>query len=159
MIIVGGGAQSAAGFQPASRLKGGCSHNWLPHRNRKQGIDRDDDLDYIVVKMSRATLGELEHIVLLAILRLGDRAYGVTIADEIRKCTDRDPAPGALYVTLDRLEDKGLVVSRFGDPTPERGGRAKRLFRVEVAGNRALQISDQTIRNMTAGLKGRWGTI
>ena len=63
---------------------------------------------------------------LLAILRLGDNAYSVTIRQEIAACTERDPAPGALYTTLDRLDDKGLVTSRYGDPTPERGGRAKR---------------------------------
>ena len=62
-------------------------------------------------------LGEFEQVVLLAILRLGDRAYGVTIREEIRDCTNREPTPGALYTTLDRMEEKGLVRSRLGGPT------------------------------------------
>jgi len=73
-----------------------------------------------------ASLGEFEQIVLLAILRLGENAYGVTIRAEIAAHTKRKPVPGALYTTLDRMEEKGLVVSRLGDPTPQRGGRAKR---------------------------------
>ena len=68
-----------------------------------------------------AAVGEFEQVVLLAILRLGDRAYGVTIREEIRICTNREPTPGALYTTLDRIEEKGLVISRLGDPTPQRG--------------------------------------
>lgn len=67
-------------------------------------------------------------MVLLAILRLDGRAYGVTIQEEIHARTDRDPAPGALCTTLDRLEDKGLITSRLGDPTPQRGGRASVIF-------------------------------
>ena len=74
-------------------------------------------------------LGEYEQIVLLAILRLGESAYGVTIRSEIAECTGRDPAPGALYTTFDRLQQKGLVASRLGDPTPQRGGRATRKGR------------------------------
>jgi DNA-binding PadR family transcriptional regulator len=72
-------------------------------------------------------LGEFEQIVLLAILRLDDDVYGVSIRDEIAGCTDREPSPGALY-TLDRMEDKGLVTSRFGQTTPQRGGRASGTF-------------------------------
>src|SRR4030095_8312392 len=83
-------------------------------------------------------LGEFEQVVLLAILRLGPEAYGVTIRREIAACTERDPAPGALYTTLDRLEDKGLVTSRYGDPTPERGGRAQRYFTLTAPGVRRL---------------------
>ena len=80
--------------------------------------------------MAAASLGEFEQIVLLAILRLGEFAYGVSIRDEIAACTGRAPAPGALYTTLDRLENKGMVGSRLVDPTPLRGGRAKRYFNV-----------------------------
>jgi PadR family transcriptional regulator, regulatory protein PadR len=104
-------------------------------------------------------LGSLEHIVLLALVRLDGCAHGMIVRREIEKQTGRNVSIGAVYATLERLEAKGYVSSSTGEPTPERGGRAKRLFRVEVAGNRALQISDQTIRNMTAGLKGRWETI
>jgi len=78
---------------------------------------------------------------------------------EIEQRTGRNISIGAVYATLERLEEKGYVSSFTGQPTPQRGGRAKRLFRVEAAGKRALQISGQTIRSMTAGLKDRWGTI
>jgi PadR family transcriptional regulator PadR len=84
------------------------------------------------------TLGEFEQIVLLTILRLGDSAYGVSIRREIAARTRRSPSPGALYTTLDRLEEKGLVTSRLGDPTPERGGRAKRYFKVSAKGVAAV---------------------
>ena len=83
-------------------------------------------------------LGEFEQVVLLAILRLDDNAYGVTIGKEIRECTDRNPAPGALYNTLDRLEDKGMLTSRMGDASTQRGGRAKRLFSVTAKGIEAV---------------------
>ena len=79
-------------------------------------------------------LGTLEQIVLLAAMRLGDRAYGMTVRDEIEKRTGRAVSLGAVYVTLQRLEDKGLVSSRFGEPTAERGGRSKRYYRITDAG-------------------------
>jgi PadR family transcriptional regulator PadR len=73
-------------------------------------------------------LGEFEQVVLLAILRLGEDAYGASIRSEIEKCTGRGPTPGAMYTTLDRLESKAMVRSRMGEPTAQRGGRAKRFF-------------------------------
>jgi DNA-binding PadR family transcriptional regulator len=97
-------------------------------------------------------LGEFEQIVLLAILRLGDEAYGVTIRREIAECTEREPAPGALYTTLDRLEEKGLVTSKYGDPTPERGGRAKRYFTVTARGVRAVASAQRAYRRLMQGL-------
>jgi len=100
-------------------------------------------------------LGEFEQIVLLAILRLDDGAYGVTIRDEIAACTDRDPSPGALYTTLDRMEEKGLVTSRFGQPTPERGGRAKRYFRVTAKGEAAVASAQRAYQRLLQGLKLR----
>ena len=99
------------------------------------------------------TLGEFEQIVLLAILRLGEEAYGVSIRAEIAVCTGRETAPGALYTTLDRLEDKGLVRSRLGDPTPERGGRAKRYFTVTDAGARAVASAQRAYQRLLKGLK------
>lgn len=75
---------------------------------------------------------------------------------EIEKRTGRNISIGAVYATLERLEAKGYVSSFTGEPTAERGGRAKRLFRVEAAGNRALEISEQTIRSMKAALRNRW---
>ena len=97
------------------------------------------------------SLGEFEQVVLLAILRLGGNAYGVTIGTEITACTRREPAPGALYTTLDRLEDKGLVTSRLGDPTPQRGGRAKRYFVVSSKGLAAITRAQQSYRRLLEG--------
>src|SRR5580698_9110667 len=103
--------------------------------------------------MARPTsLGELEQVVLLAILRAGDNAYGVTIRAEIAACTDREPAPGALYTTLDRLEEKGMVVSRMGDPTPQRGGRAKRYFAVTASGMEAVARAQRSYQRLLKGL-------
>jgi PadR family transcriptional regulator, regulatory protein PadR len=98
-------------------------------------------------------LGEFEQIVLLAILRLDDTAYGVTIRAEIAECTRREPAPGALYTTLDRLEEKGLVSSRYGDPTPKRGGRAKRYFKVSALGVKAVARAQQSYQRLLKGLR------
>ena len=103
-------------------------------------------------------LGSLEHIVLLAIAQLGENAYGVSVRREIERRTGRDLSIGATYATLERLEAKGFVSSSLGEPTAERGGRAKRLFRIEAAGEEALRASQKAIRSMTTGLKRRWGT-
>jgi DNA-binding PadR family transcriptional regulator len=97
-------------------------------------------------------MGDFEQIVLLAILRVGEDAYGVTIRAEIELCTGRDPAPGALYTTLDRLEDKGFVTSRLGDPTPQRGGRAKRFFTVTASGLEAVARAQESYRRLLLGL-------
>jgi DNA-binding PadR family transcriptional regulator len=101
-------------------------------------------------------LGSLEQIVLLALVRLGDDAYGMTVRREIETRTGRDLSIGAVYATLERLESKGYVSSAIGAPTPERGGRAKRHFRIEAAGERALRATQEAMRNMSAGLKARW---
>jgi len=103
--------------------------------------------------MPTSPLGEFEQIVLLAILRLGKNAYGVTIRAEIEACTDRDPSPGALYTTLDRMEGKGLVASRLGDSTPQRGGRAKRFFTVTASGVRAVAHAQRSYQRLLKGLK------
>jgi PadR family transcriptional regulator PadR len=97
-------------------------------------------------------LGEFEHIVLLAILRLGDKAYGVTIRNEIQERTGREPAPGALYVTLERLEEKGFVTSTLGDPTPQRGGRAKRYVKVTAQGMEAVNHARTCYMRLWEGL-------
>ena len=99
------------------------------------------------------TLGEFEQIVLLAILRLGDEAYGAAVRDVIAARTNRQPSAGALYTTLDRLEEKGLVRSRFGDPTPQRGGRAKRFFKVSAAGVEAVARAQRSYQQLLEGLK------
>jgi len=103
--------------------------------------------------MSGSTsLGEFEQIILLAILRLGDSAYAVTIREEIAHCTHREPARGALYTSLDRLEEKGFVASRMGEPTPERGGRAKRFFTVTKAGRVTLTNAQRAYQKLLKGL-------
>ncbi len=99
------------------------------------------------------SLGEFEQVVLLAILRIGEDAYGVTIRSEIEARTSRNPAPGALYTTLDRLEDKGFVNSRMGDPTPQRGGRAKRFFEVSAAGADAVARAQRSYQRLLEGLQ------
>jgi PadR family transcriptional regulator, regulatory protein PadR len=103
--------------------------------------------------------GEFEQIMLLALLRLGDSAYGMAIRREILDRTGRDVSIGAVYATLDRLEEKGFVSSRQGDPSPERGGRAKRFFKIEADGEAALRESHRVLTRMTQGLKPKWGVI
>ena len=118
------------------------------------------DLFYLAKEMKPGELlGSLEHIILLALVRLDGTAHGMIVRREIEERTGRNISIGAVYATLERLQTKGYVSSFTGDPTPQRGGRAKRLFRVEATGQRALQVSEQTIRSMTAGLKDHWGTI
>jgi PadR family transcriptional regulator PadR len=101
---------------------------------------------------SRDYLGEFEHIVILALLRLVDRAYGVTVRQEIEVRTGREVSIGAIYATLDRLEAKGYVRSQFGEPTPERGGRSKRFFHVTAKGMLALNRTHRAVQRMTQGL-------
>jgi DNA-binding PadR family transcriptional regulator len=101
----------------------------------------------------QSNLGEFEHMVLLAILRLEDQAYGVAIRSEIEKCTGQSVTPGALYTTLDRLAEKGWLASRVGDPTPVRGGRAKRFYTVTAPGVAAVKASHDALRNLSAGVK------
>jgi len=97
-------------------------------------------------------LGEFEQMVLLALVRLGPDAYGATIRREIEARTGRDLAISAVYVTLDRLETKGLVRSRVGEPTPERGGRRRRHFVLLPAGRRAITQACRAFNLMVDGL-------
>jgi PadR family transcriptional regulator PadR len=101
----------------------------------------------------RDYLGEFEHVVVLALLRLGDRAYGVSVRQEIVKCIDRDVSVGAIYATLDRLEEKGYVTSSMGEATPKRGGRPKRFFRVTANGVSAVNRTRQALVSLSKGLK------
>jgi DNA-binding PadR family transcriptional regulator len=100
----------------------------------------------------REYLGEFEHIVVLTLLRLGDRAYGVTVRQEIAARIGRDVSVGAIYATLDRLEAKGYVTSRLGEPTAERGGRSKRFFRMTAKGVSATNRTRRALLNMSKGL-------
>ena len=102
--------------------------------------------------MGRYGLGEFEQRVLMAVHHLHGQGHAVTIAAHLGERTGRAPNLGAIYATLERLEKKGLAASRLGDPTPERGGRAKRLFRIEAPGVRALMEARQTDGRMWEGL-------
>ena len=102
----------------------------------------------MIKNMARTDLGDMEHLVLLAILRLGKDAYGIPILDEVSARSGRDVSRATVYVALKRLEQKGLVTSRLGESTPERGGRAKRFFKLKPSGLKALRDS----REMFLGL-------
>ena len=104
-----------------------------------------------------ASLGDFEQLVLLALLRLGDRAYGVSIHQEIKRRARRDVTIAAVYKTLERLEIKGLAASALGEPTSERGGRRKKYFRIEPSGRRALKNALASLWRMTYGLPGTLG--
>lgn len=96
--------------------------------------------------MKGSQLGEFEEIVLLTIALLHDDAYSAAVVEELARRLERAMSLGAVHRTMQRLEEKGLVASRFGESTPERGGRRKRLFTVTTAGEQALQQA-RTIRN------------
>jgi DNA-binding PadR family transcriptional regulator len=102
--------------------------------------------------MSQQTLGEFEQLVLLAILQLGEDVYGVPIVEEIERRTGRRVVRAAVYVTLRRLEKKGLLASWMGEPTDERGGKARRYVRVEAEGRRLLRESRVAMDEMWRGL-------
>jgi len=107
----------------------------------------------------REALGEFEQLVLLAVARLGDGAYGVSIRDEIKTRTGRSVSRGAIYITLDRLEGRGYVRTWLADPTPERGGKAKRLCALEPKGARALIESRAMLEQMWRGLDPALGRL
>jgi PadR family transcriptional regulator PadR len=106
----------------------------------------------------KRTIGDFEQLILLALVRLGSDAYGVTIRREIEERTGRVASPGALYTALDRLEKRGFVSSRLGEPTPERGGKPKRLYTVRPAGERALARIYESVTQMASGLATRLKT-
>jgi DNA-binding PadR family transcriptional regulator len=108
--------------------------------------------------MSRRLLTDFELMLLLAILRVGDEAYGVPIAREIEATAGRNVALGAVYAALERLEQRGLVASHIGDPTPERGGRAKRYFQLTAKGLLAVKEMHRALSALWTDLpelKGR----
>jgi PadR family transcriptional regulator PadR len=108
--------------------------------------------------MSQA-LGEFEQLVLLALIRLGPDAYGATVRRDIELRAQRRVGISAVYTTLERLEQKGLVKSRIGGPTGERGGRRRKHFEMLPLGARALKDAYQAFVRMTAGLEGRLKTL
>ena len=97
-------------------------------------------------------LGNFELMVLLAVLQLSDEAYGVTIARELEEQTGREVVVASVYATLERLEERGLVTSSLGESTPERGGRAKRYFRITAAGIREVRDTRRSLMNLWKGL-------
>lgn len=102
-----------------------------------------------------ATLGEFEQLVLLALLRLGPEAYGATVRREIEARAGRELSISAVYTTLERLEQKGLVRSWIGEPTPQRGGRRRKHFELLPQGARALKMAYRAFASMTAGVEHR----
>ena len=98
-------------------------------------------------------LGEFEQLALLAVLRLGDEAYGARIQKELEATAGREASISAIYITLTRLQDKGLVTSWLGEPTDGRGGKARRFFRAQPAGMAALNESRSTLLSMWDGLE------
>lgn len=106
------------------------------------------------------TLGQFEQLVLTAVLSLEEDAYGVTIHKKVEELSFPKPVTlGAVYITLDRLEDKGLLVSWLTDPTPARGGRAKRCYKIEPAGEAALRESMLAARRMWNAVGHKWREV
>jgi len=102
--------------------------------------------------MPRQNLGELEQLLLLALLRLDGHSYGAAIRAEILDTTGRSITPGAIYPTLDRLEARGLLTSEMGEPSPQRGGRARREFRITAAGIKEVRRSWQQTAALASGI-------
>jgi PadR family transcriptional regulator len=109
--------------------------------------------------MAERFLTDFELMVILAVLRIRDDAYGVSIAREIERTAGRAVTHAAVYVALDRLCEHGLVASQLGDPTPERGGRAKRLFRVTSTGLRAIRRTQRAFVALWTGIPELKGAL
>jgi len=100
----------------------------------------------------RSYLGEFELMILLAVMHLGEQAYGVPISRELEARRGRDVSVGSVYAALERMETKGLVASSLGDPTPERGGKAKRYFQITQAGLRQVQETRRVLNELWMGI-------
>jgi DNA-binding PadR family transcriptional regulator len=105
-----------------------------------------------------ASIGDFEQLILLALVRLGPEAYGVSIRQDIEVRTTRTISAGALYTALNRLENRGFVISRLGDPTPMRGGKRKRMYSLRPAGEASVARTYETLRQMASGLGVRLRT-
>jgi PadR family transcriptional regulator, regulatory protein PadR len=105
---------------------------------------------FIIIELmiERRYLGEFELMLLLAVIHLGEEAYGVPISHELERNRGRDVALGSIYAALERLETKGLIESSLGDPTPERGGKAKRYFTITKEGLRQVQETRRVLTKM-----------
>jgi DNA-binding PadR family transcriptional regulator len=111
-----------------------------------------------VVNVAAHIIGDFEQRILFALIRLGAEAYGVTIREDIEARTGRSVSPGALYTALDRLEKRGLVTSRLGEPTAVRGGKRKRMYTIQASGERAVADAYESLRQMANGLGPRLKT-
>lgn len=107
---------------------------------------------FIIIEYMKSYLSDFELIAMLAVLRLGDNAYGVPIAREIEEQTKREVKLGSIYAALERLEEKGFVASELGEPTRERGGRAKRYFHVTRQGMRQVRDTQRTLIKLWRGV-------
>ena len=124
-------------------------------RQAANGCAASNDNNIVIIMpmpTKPASLGEFELLVLLATMSLGDKAYPVSIAADIENRTGRRASRTSVLITLERLEDKELVTSTYGDPTPQRGGRAKRFFRTKPRGVQAVRESLERIDTMATGL-------
>jgi DNA-binding PadR family transcriptional regulator len=111
------------------------------------------------VWLMSSPIGEFEQRILFALIRLGRGVHGVAIRNHLEERAGRPVSPGALYTALDRLEKRGFVTSRLGEPTPERGGKRKRLYRLQPAGERAVARLYESMRLMTEGMSARLRTL
>ena len=118
---------------------------------------RSHDLFYKVVVMSAPSIGSLELAALLAVARLGEEAYGLAVRHDLIERRGRDYSVGAVYTTLQRLEEKGFLSSRASEPLPVRGGRSRRQFRLTGTGARALRDAQRETASMWDGLSARLG--
>lgn len=103
-------------------------------------------------QLQRFSIGDFEHLILLALLRLGPEVYRMSIRQVIEARTGRTISAGALHTALTRLENRGFVTSRLGEPTPTRGGRRKRLYSLRPAGEEAVARASESLRQMASGL-------
>ena len=125
----------------------------MVNRRSRPAALRSRHLFYMLEEMkSRFNLGTFDLMILLALMRLGDAAYGVPISREIEETSGRVVALATLYATLTRLEKKGLVSSQLGEPTAERGGRAKRYFRVTAKGLREVRDAQRVFTSLWNGI-------
>jgi PadR family transcriptional regulator PadR len=118
----------------------------------RNNLARPNFFAIIELMPDRSFLGEFELMILLAVLHLGDEAYGVPISRELERHRRRDVSVGSVYAALERLESKGLVASSLGDPTPERGGKAKRYFRVTKEGLRQVHETRRVLTGLWRAL-------
>ena len=121
-------------------------------RSLDNKLDGPDFFAILEQMTRRGYLGEMELMVLLAVVRLGDEAYGVPVSKELLILAKREVSVGSIYAALERLERKGFVSSSVGDPTPERGGRAKRYFRATPNGVRALKTTRAALTKLWSGI-------